>query len=37
MSIKEAIESLRNSLFWGNWSNQQADAIRTYKKMAICT
>lgn len=29
MTINEATESLRNSLFWGNWSEQQADAIRT--------
>jgi len=29
MKIEHAIESIRNSLFWGTWSTVQADALRT--------
>ena len=29
MTIDEAVKSMRNSLFWGNWNEEQADAIRT--------
>ena len=26
---KEAIKSVQKSLFWGNWTKTQADALRT--------
>lgn len=29
MEIKEAIKSVQKSLFWGNWTKTQADALRT--------
>lgn len=29
MDITDAIKSVKDSLFWGNWSNVQAEALRT--------
>lgn len=29
MDIKNAVQSVKDSLFWGNWSKVQADALRT--------
>lgn len=29
MYIKNAIESVKSSLFWGDWTDNQADALRT--------
>lgn len=29
MDIKNAVQSVKDSLFWGNWNEIQADALRT--------
>lgn len=29
MDIKDAVKSIKDSLFWGSWSKVQADALRT--------
>ena len=29
MDIEDAIKSVKNSLIWGNWSESQAEALRT--------